>query len=143
LNKTRSKVFVVDDNASSLSVVRVLLKAVYDVYPLPSAYKLFDTMEKVIPDLILLDVNMPEMNGYETIAVLKEKPQFMNIPVVFLTARDDEGSAERGIDLGATDYVTKPFSGPLLLRRISNILLMEQQKQELQECYLTIKELQK
>jgi len=122
-------------------MVRNLLKAFYEVYPAPSAAKLFKIAEKIIPDLILLDVNMPDMSGYEAIGVLKENPRYKDIPVVFLTAKDDETSAMRGLELGASDYVTKPFYGPLLLRRISNILLIEQQKRELQSSNATILQL--
>ena len=138
---TRKKIIIVDDNASYLSVVRVLLKPYYEVYPAPSASKLFKILEKFIPDLVLLDVNMPEMSGFEAMAVLKEHPRYKDIPVVFLTAKDDEGSAIKGLDLGAADYVTKPFSGPLLLKRISNILLIEQQRRELQANYVTLAQL--
>ena len=141
MKKSRKKIIIVDDNASYLSVVRVLLKPFYEVYPAPSASKLFNIIEKFIPDLILLDVNMPEMSGFEAITVLRENPRFKDIPVVFLTAKDDEASAIKGLDLGAADYVTKPFSGPLLLKRISNILLIEQQKRELQASLATITQL--
>jgi len=137
----QKKIIVVDDNASNLSIVRNLLKPVYEVYPAPSAHKLFEILEQQSPDLILLDINMPETNGYEAIVKLKGNPIYRDIPVIFLTARNDDASAERGVDLGAIDYITKPFSGPLLLRRISNILLIEQQKRELQECHKTIAEL--
>ena len=138
MKKTRKKIIIVDDNASYLSVVRVLLKPFYEVYPAPSAFKLFKILERFIPDLVLLDVNMPEMSGFEAITVLRENPRYKDIPVVFLTAKDDEASAVKGLDLGAADYVTKPFSGPLLLKRISNILLLEQQKRELQASYASI-----
>ena len=141
MKKARKKIIIVDDNASYLSVVRVLLKPFYEVYPAPSASKLFKLVEKFIPDLILLDVNMPEMNGFEAMAVLRENPRFKNIPVVFLTAKDDEASAVKGLDLGAADYVTKPFSGPLLLKRISNVLLIEELKRELQASYVTLTQL--
>jgi len=141
LKRLLKKVIIVDDNASYLSIVRVLLKPHYEVYPAPSAQKMFKIIEKFIPDLILLDINMPEMNGFEAIAVLKENPRFKNIPVVFVTAKDDEAGTVKGIDLGAADYITKPFSGPLLLKRISNILLIEQQNRELQENILTIAQL--
>ena len=134
----RKKIVIVDDNASYLSVVRVLLKSYYDVYPAPSAFKLYEIIEKHIPDLVLLDVNMPEVSGFEAIAVMKENPRFKDIPVVFLTAKDDEDSAVKGLDLGAADYVTKPFTGPLLLKRISNILYIEQLKRELQSSNATI-----
>ena len=141
MKSARKKIIIVDDNASYLSIVRVLLKTHYEIYPAPSAFKLFRIIENFIPDLVLLDVNMPEMNGFEAISILKENPRYKNIPVVFLTAKDDEASAIKGLDLGASDYVTKPFSGPLLLKRISNILLIEQQKRELQENVVTIAEL--
>ena len=141
MRKARKKIIIVDDNASYLSVVRILLKPFYEVYPALSASKLYDIVEKFIPDLILLDVNMPEINGFEAIAVLKESPRYKDIPVVFLTAKDDEVSAEKGLELGAADYITKPFSGPLLLKRISNILLIEQLKRELQISYMTITQL--
>jgi len=118
--------------------VRILLKSFYDVYPAPSAAKLFKILEKFIPDLVLLDVNMPEMSGFEAIAIMKENPRYKDIPVVFLTAKDDEESAVKGLDLGAADYVTKPFTGPLLLKRISNILLIEQLKRDLQSSFVTV-----
>jgi len=141
LKSARKKVIIVDDNASYLSVVRVLLKPFYEVYPAPSASKLFKIVEKFIPDLVLLDVSMPEMSGFEAIAILKESPRYKDVPVIFLTSKDDEASAVKGLDLGAADYITKPFSGPLLLKRISNILLIEQQKRELQESIVTISHL--
>ena len=134
----RKKIIIVDDNASYLSVVRILLKPYYEVYPAPSAAKLFDILEKFIPDMILLDVNMPEISGFEAITVLRENPRYKDIPVVFLTSRDDEASAVKGLGLGAVDYMTKPFSGPLLLKRISNLLLTEQLKRELQSNAVTI-----
>jgi len=141
MKRMRKKIIIVDDNASYLSVVRVLLKPYYEVFPAPSAAKLFQIIEKFIPDLILLDVNMPEMSGFEAITVLRENPRYKDIPVVFLTAKDDEASAVKGLDLGAADYVTKPFTGPLLLKRISNILIIEHQKRELQTCSVTIADL--
>jgi len=133
MGNSQKKIIIVDDNAANLSVGRNLLKPSYEVFPVPSASKMFDILEKIIPDLILLDVNMPEMNGYETIKKLKEDSRFSNIPVIFLTAKNDEESEMEGFDLGAADYVTKPFSGPLLLRRIASTLLLDQQKRDLIE----------
>jgi len=138
IKSVRKKIIIVDDNASYLSVVRVLLKPYYEVYPALSASKLFEIITKFIPDLILLDVSMPDMSGFEAMSILRENPRYKDIPVIFLTAKDDEASAVKGLDLGAADYVTKPFSGPLLIKRISNILLIEQQKRELQANIATI-----
>jgi len=133
LKNTRKKIFIVDDVPANLSIGRNLLKEFYDVYPAPSAAKLFEILEKVIPDLVLLDIDMPEMDGYQAIKIMKADTRFRDIPVIFLTAKDDEASEMEGFDLGALDYITKPFSGPLLLRRISNLLLIEQQKHDLKD----------
>jgi len=127
------RIVIVDDNAANLAVGRNLLKPHYEVFPVPSAAKLFSILQKFIPDLILLDVNMPEMNGYEAIKILKADQRFANIPVIFLTAKNDEESEMEGFDLGAADYITKPFSGPLLLRRIASHLLLVQQNNDLQD----------
>ena len=133
MNSTRKKIYMVDDVQSNLVMGRNLLKTTYDVYPAPSAAVLFEILERAIPDLVLLDVDMPEMNGYQAIQIMKNDPRYKDIPVIFLTARDDETSEMEGFDLGAADYITKPFSGALLMRRISNILLIEQQKRDLKD----------
>jgi len=131
MDNTRLKIILVDDNAANLTIGRNLLRTFYEVYPAPSAAKLFEVLENVIPDLILLDIEMPEMNGYEAIKVMKADPRFSHIPVIFLTSKSDPESELEGFDLGAVDYVSKPFSAPLLLKRIANQLLIEQQKKEL------------
>jgi len=131
MSKVNKKLIIVDDNAANLSVGRNLLKPYYEVFPAPSAAKLFSLLEKFVPDLILLDVNMPEMNGYEALKILKAEPRYADIPVIFLTAKNDEESELEGFSLGAVDYITKPFSGPLLLKRIESQLLLEQQRRDL------------
>ena len=140
MDSTRNKIFLVDDVKANLTIGRDLLKTFYEVYPVPSAARLFELLENVIPDLILLDIEMPEMDGYEAIKKLKSEPRFADIPVIFLTAKDDNDSEMEGFDLGAADYITKPFSGPLLLKRITNLLMIERQKQELLKNQTTIKD---
>jgi putative two-component system response regulator len=130
---TRKRVILVDDNLANLTAGKNMLKEHYEVFSAPSAAKLFGFLEHVSADLILLDVEMPEMNGYEAIMQLKEDLRFADIPVIFLTAKTDEGSELEGLRLGAIDYVTKPFSAPLLLKRIENHMLMAEQKRELVE----------
>jgi len=140
METTRSKVILVDDVKSNLTMGRDLLKTFYEVYPVTSGQRLFELLENVIPDMILLDIEMPEMNGYEAIKKLKNTPQFADIPVIFLTSKGDESSEMEGFDLGAVDYVTKPFSGPLLLKRIANQLLIVQQKKELLASQAALKD---
>jgi putative two-component system response regulator len=129
----RHTIFLVDDNMTSLTTGKNMLKEHYDVFSIPSGIKLFEILEKVIPDLILLDVEMPEMSGYETLKKLKREPKSKDIPVIFLTARNDPGSEFEGLSLGAIDYITKPFSPPLLLRRLENHLLIRNQQMALKD----------
>lgn len=125
-------IFLVDDNPTNLATGRNALIGKYNVITIPSGDKLLRMLEKNIPALILLDVEMPEMDGYEVIRRIKADPRTAEIPVIFLTAKTDTASELEGLSLGAIDYVTKPFSPPLLLKRIEVHLLVEQQKQELQ-----------
>jgi len=113
----------VDDNLATLDQGKSLLQAFYKVYTVQTAATLFENLEFDIPDLILLDVEMPEMDGFETIAKLKADSRYKDIPVIFLTSKSDEESERKGFSLGAVDYITKPFSGPLLQKRISNQIL--------------------
>jgi putative two-component system response regulator len=127
----RRKIALVDDNKANLTMGKEMLKEHYEVYTVLSAEKLFELLEKVKPALILLDVMMPGMDGYEAIRILKADPRWADIPVIFLTSKSDEYSELEGLALGAIDYVIKPFSAPLLLQRIKNHLLIVSQSAEL------------
>ena len=131
MNTTRKTIFIVDDDLTNLTVGNEILAEYYNVFTLNSGPLLLKRLERHIPDLILLDVNMPEMNGYEVIQCVKDKNETRSVPVIFLTANDDTESELKGLSLGAIDYITKPFSPPLLLKRIEVHLLVESQKQEL------------
>lgn len=133
METNRKKIMLVDDNITNLTVGKNTLIDKYDVFTIPSGEKLFKMLEKVIPDMILLDVEMPEMNGYEVIEILKKQEKTAHIPVIFVTAKNDDGSELEGLSLGAIDYITKPFSPPLLLKRIEVHLLVESQKRKLQQ----------
>ena len=141
MTEERQIIMLVDDNAASLSMGKNILKNKYDVYPISSGQKLFDILEKVTPDLILLDVAMPEMDGYEIIKRLKTGPKTQDIPVIFLTSRDDPGDELEGLSLGAIDYVSKPFSPALLIQRIDNHLLLLSRNKELEEYTQHLREL--
>ena len=92
------------------------------VYPIPSAIKMFNILEHVNPDLILLDVEMPEMDGYEAAQKLKSHDTFKNIPIIFLSAKTDTASETEGLNLGAVDYIHKPIVSSDLLSRIEEHL---------------------
>lgn len=127
----RKTIFLVDDDPTNLMAGRNALEGHYDVLTLNSGERLLSTIEKKAPDLILLDVEMPEMNGYEVIKAMKGSDVTADIPIIFLTAKNDSESELIGLSLGAVDYLTKPFSQPRLLKRIEMHLLVEAQKREL------------
>jgi len=126
MDDKRHKIVMVDDNAATLVQGQNLLKAFCKVYSCQSAAILFKFLEHNIPDLILLDVLMPEMDGFETLSKLKTDARYRDIPVIFLTSISDEESERKGFGLGAADYITKPFSAPVLQKRISNQILYTQ-----------------
>ncbi|WP_461252296.1 response regulator, partial [Treponema sp. R8-4-B8] len=84
--------------------------------------KMFAFLDKIIPDLILLDIEMPEMDGMEALKRLKSESKWADIPVMFLTGRNNAEVEALGFELGAVDFITKPFSGPVLLNRIKTHL---------------------
>ncbi len=132
MERKRQVIMLVDDNHANLNIGKNILKASYEVYALPSAERLFKFLETVTPDLILLDIAMPGMNGFDVIKILKADARHAGIPVIFVTSKTEEINELEGLALGAVDYVTKPFSAAILLKRIENHLLIERQKIELQ-----------
>ncbi|MCL2184658.1 MAG: response regulator [Treponema sp.] len=115
-------IFVVDDSDTNLSMAEAVLEDYYRVMTMPSAAKMFTLLDKITPDLILLDIEMPEMDGFETLEKLKKESALQDIPVMFLTGRNDAVVEARGLEIGAVDFITKPFSAPVLLNRIKTHL---------------------
>jgi putative two-component system response regulator len=118
-------IFVVDDSDTCLSKVEEVLESQYRVMTLPSATKMFAMLEKIVPDLILLDISMPEMDGYTALRMLKNNKKTTNIPVIFLTGQADALVEARSFDLGVIDFIVKPFSALVLLTRIKMHLDMD------------------
>jgi signal transduction histidine kinase len=127
----RKKIIVVDDNPENLNVLKNTMKELYMVYPCPSAAQMFELLEHVQPELILLDVEMPEMNGYEAIKKLKSDNKYKEIPVIFLTSMTGAQSELEGLGYGAVDYIRKPFIAPLLMQRIRTQLSIQKQQAEI------------
>lgn len=130
-------IFVVDDSDTNLAMVAEALEDEYKVITLPSAIKLFAFLEKVKPSLIMLDVEMPDINGFDAIKRLKANHDTADIPVIFLTGLDNHESEARGIELGAVDFIAKPFSRTVLLNRLKTHLnldgLIRERTQQLSE----------
>jgi putative two-component system response regulator len=129
----RTTIVIVDDNIANLKSGKSALAGKYDVITVPSSARLFEYLKLNIPQLILLDVDMPEMNGYETITILKSKVETEEIPVIFLTGKSDPESELEGLSLGAVDYISKPFLQELLLKRVEVHLMIDWQRNLLNE----------
>ncbi|GHU64867.1 two-component system response regulator [Clostridia bacterium] len=131
MNTEKKKIILVDDNLTNLTLGKRVLQDQYEVFTAPSGEKLFKLLRVVTPDLILLDIEMPEMNGYTVLKKLREDNENFDIPVIFLTSQTDTGSELEGLSLGAADYIAKPFLPPLLMKRIENHLMIGEQKNQL------------
>ncbi len=136
---TGSKILIVDDNPQNLQVVGNLLKPQrFHLQFAMSGDKVFDAVQENRPDLILLDIHMPGMDGFEVAGKLSEDPAYRNIPVIFLTAAyKDEESIVRGFQSGGVDYVTKPFFTEELVARIKTHLQLKKYKEYLEELSYT------
>ena len=116
MNKT---ILVVDDNKLNLSVAEKLLSDTYNVVTAISGKKALNILETMKPHLILLDITMPEMNGFEVMKQLKEKCEWCSIPVIFLTANDQVEVEVKCLEMGAVDFIKKPFVPAIMLKRIN------------------------
>jgi PleD family two-component response regulator len=120
--KERRKIVVVDDVKFHLLSLRECLKRWYDIYPAQSMEELLSVLKAVKPDLILLDINMPETDGFKVFEILKSSHQHSNIPVMFLTSQMDRNSIVKGMRLGAVGFVQKPYKEENLVARIEEEL---------------------
>jgi putative two-component system response regulator len=119
-------VFVVDDSDISLSLAKKALESRYRVLTMPSAVRMFMLFEKITPDLILLDIEMEEINGIEAFQQLRTSEKLGKIPVIFLTGRNDTEIEAKCFEMGAVDFITKPFSEPVLQNRVRTYLNIDE-----------------
>ena len=125
-SNTKPSVLVVDDTPDNLTLMAELLESDYDVRVANNGEKaLAIACSANPPDLILLDIMMPVMDGYEVMRRLKQNPVSMHIPAIFLTAKSEIEDERRGLELGAVDYITKPISPPIVLARVKTQLQLK------------------
>ncbi|MDR2822912.1 MAG: response regulator [Acholeplasmatales bacterium] len=129
--KGKKTILLCDDSLIVRATAKLSLSEYYYILEAETAEKMFLILKTASPDIILLDIMMAPMDGYEAITILKGNEKTKNIPVIFLTGNSDEESELKGLSLGAIDYITKPFSRPILLKRIETHLLIEDQKKDL------------
>ena len=126
IENMQKMIFVVDDSDINLSIAEEALEGHYLVRTLSSAEEMFRLLEKITPDLIILDIEMPEMDGFEALQKLKSDVSLAKIPVIFLTSIAGASTEVRGFQLGVVDFIVKPFSAPVLLNRIKTHLNIDE-----------------
>ena len=132
--QNKAQVLVVDDVPANLEVIiETLASESYDVAVAISGERALKRLQTYRPDLILLDVQMPGIDGFETCQQIKSDPQLAAIPIIFITALSDAESIVKGFSLGAVDYVNKPFRESELLARVKTHLQLQQMKQQLEQ----------
>ncbi len=138
------KLLVVDDDKAHLTLLQAVLEKEYSVYIATSGQEGVEKATSVIPDLILLDVSMPDMDGYEVCSNLKNDKRTRHIPIIFITAKTKDDDEYKGLSIGAVDYIVKPFNIKILNAKIASHLKFRtvrnelQQKIEKQENYIKV-----
>ena len=121
----KHRILIVDDENSNLAALTHILSPDYTVYAARNGKEALSAAKKFLPDVILLDIVMPDMDGYAVISELKSSEVTKNIPVIFLTGNIDPQDEAKGLSLGAVDYVIKPFSRGRLLKLVEMHLLLD------------------
>jgi len=122
----RAKILVVDDVPENIHTLKNLLKDDYTIIAATNGQKAIDIAHKdPKPDLIILDILMPQMDGYEVCKILQDAPNTKDIPIIFVTSLSDVEEQDRGIELGAVDYIHKPISPKLTKQRIATHLKLK------------------
>jgi len=121
-------ILIVDDEPVSVEMLSNLLEGEYKVIMAHSGQETLEIVSRIIPDLILLDILMPVMDGYEVFRIIKRKPELKDVPVLFITALGEAECESEGLELGAADYIIKPFNSALVRLRVKNHLELKRQR---------------
>ena len=133
IQDTKQTALVVDDTPENITILNSILRSHYKVKAALSGEKALDIAQSESPpDIILLDIMMPEMDGYEVCRKLKNNPTTAKIPIIFVTAMSEIEDERKGLDMGAVDYITKPISPPIVLARVRTHLALYDQTRELE-----------
>ncbi|MCB1192238.1 MAG: SpoIIE family protein phosphatase [Leptospiraceae bacterium] len=139
MDENQYRILIVDDTQKNIQLIGTILKEEgYTINVAQNGVQALNLISKINPDLILLDVMMPEMDGFEACQKIKENPKYKDIPIIFLTARVDTEDIVKGFEMGAADYIAKPFQAEELLARISTHLELRNSKIQLQSTLKSI-----
>lgn len=116
----KNSILVADDQNSNIAALTHILGPQYTIYAAKNGLSAIKTAKENLPDLILLDILMPEMDGYEVLSVLKSLEETKDIPIIFITGLSNIEDEKKGLSLGASDYITKPFSSAVVKLRVNN-----------------------
>ena len=119
---SNKKILIVDDEKMNIMALAFFLKSQYDIIVAKDGASALEAADKHAPDLILLDVIMPDMSGFDVIVKLKETGATKNIPVIFVSGLDSAGDEEKGLSLGAVDFIAKPFDRSIVETKIKAYL---------------------
>jgi len=130
----KNTIMIVDDEPKNIQLLGTLLTQYnYNIIPATNGINALEKLQKVKPDIILLDVMMPELDGFETCRRIKRDEETADIPIIFLTAKTDKGDIIEGLSVGAVDYVTKPFNHKELLMRVATQVDLVNAKKQLKQ----------
>lgn len=119
----RKKILIVDDEPNIVMTLEYAFKKQdYEVFIARDGSEALDIVNNSVPDVVLLDIMMPNVDGYQTLKYIKNKPDLKNTKIVFLTAKNKSSDIEKGLHLGADKYLTKPFSVKKIVSEINNLL---------------------
>jgi diguanylate cyclase (GGDEF)-like protein len=131
--KTKPTILIADDTSANIELLHAVLGSEYEILFATSGAKAVEIAVAETPDLILLDVMMPEMDGFETCTLLKSDHRTAQIPVIFVTSLNREAEEARGLEVGAIDFIAKPFSSAVIKARVRNHLELKQQRDILRD----------
>ncbi len=132
VQEDKATILVVDDDAMNLRIAEKMLESQFHIECVKSGREALEFVERVIPNLILLDLHMPGMDGFQVIAALRAQERFREIPVIFLTADNDRDTEIKGFREGALDFITKPFIADIAISRVNRILELSRLQKDLQ-----------
>lgn len=136
MENNKNKILIVDDNADNIEIIKFILETIpeYDVYTASDGKSAIQIVNKIIPDIILLDIIMPEMDGFAVANEIKSNPKTKDIPVIFITSLDDIKNKKRAFEIGGVDYITKPFYNSEILCRVKTHLKLKNLIDELRQA---------
>lgn len=140
MQKEQQKILIVDDTPANIQILHEILQDSYDIFFATNGTDGIRIAQQEMPDLILLDIMMPGVNGYEVCENIKSDPRTGHIPVIFITAMNDVQDETKGLNCGAIDYITKPISPPIVKARVKNHLELKRQRDTLENLTMELGE---